>query len=93
MGFRGFRGLSVSSLASTSGAGAAGAAGASVLSIKVCINSWKMSFGGATGAGTGAGPGAGALIAGLPRRTGGIVESRERSGEQRVERRVTFLAF
>ncbi len=96
------RGLLVLSLASA--AGVAGAAGAwsQTLSIQVRMNSWKRSFGGAIGAGAGAGPGAGAsgpragrLMAGLPRRAGGIVDNRERrrSEEQRAERRVTSLAF
>ncbi len=49
------------------------------------MNSWKRSFGEATGAGAGARPGAGALMAGLPRQTGGIVERRGWSGELRAE--------
>ncbi len=96
------RDLLVSSLASAAGAAGVAEAWSRTISIHVRINSWKRLFDGAieVGAGAGMGPGVGAsgpragrLMAGFPQRAGGIVESGERSKEQRVERRVTSLAF
>ncbi len=60
------------------------------------MNFWKRSFDGAAGAGAGAGtgPGAGDPMAGLPRRTRGIVAGEGRSGERRQKKRGRiFLAF
>ncbi len=89
-------------------AGAAGAAGAwsRTFSIQVYMNFWKRLLVAGAGAGSGPGakgPGVGRLLAGLSRRTGGIVESgewerseeRRRSKEQRRSGkwRVTPLAF
>ncbi len=83
------RGLSVSSLASAAraaGATRVGGAWSLTFSIQVRMNSWKRSLFGArigerAGSGPGdAGPRAGRLMAGFPRRAGGIVES----GKQRV---------
>ncbi len=71
------KGLSVLSLASA--AGVTGAAGASsrTLSIQVRMNSWKRSFGGATGAGAGAGTGPGA---GRPNGRSSMTNGRHRNG-------------
>ncbi len=81
-------------LAST--AGAAGAAGVWSLTVLIQdhMNSWKrLLFGTGTEVGVGLGPGdarpgVGRLMAGLPRRVGGIVESGERGrSEERGQSR------